>query len=173
MEKITVKVDDKEYNCIVPNGNDNIIINDKPQTIKILKKITSTVYSISVNNRVFIVDLQEKENDFMQVYADGFMFDVEVTNESKKLIKKYLKEYGGDTDSGYAQIKAPMPGMVIKVHINVGDTVNKGDKILIIEAMKMENAVSSPISGVVKTVNAIEGKGVEKDELLIEIEGNK
>ncbi len=173
MENITVQVDDKEYNCQIPNGDDEIVVNGKTQTIKILKKITSTVYSISVNNRVFIVDLQEKDNDMMQVYSDGFMFDVEVTNESKKLIKQYLKEYGGDTDSGYAQIKAPMPGMVIKVHVNVGDEVRKGDKILIIEAMKMENAVSSPINGVVKTVNAVEGKGVEKDELLIEIEGNK
>ena len=172
MEKITINVDDREYNCIIPNGDDEIIINDKPRQIKILKKISSTVYSVSVDNRLFIVDLQQKENDIMQVYADGFMFDVEVTNESKRLIKKYLKESGAGQAIGYAQIKAPMPGLVIKMQVAEGDIVQKGDKVLIIEAMKMENAVSAPIAGTVKTVNTSEGKSVEKDELLIEIEGN-
>ena len=157
METITIKVDETEYTAIVPNGDGEIILNGEPLNI-----------NISVDNRVYILDLQNNDSDFIQIYSDGFMFDVEITDEKKRLIKQYLKDTGASDDTGYAMIKAPMPGMLIKVLANVGDQVNKGDKILIIE-----NAVASPISGIVKTVNAVEGKSVEKNQLLIEIESNK
>lgn len=173
METITIKVDETEYTAIVPNGDGEIIVNGEPLNINILKKISGNVYSVSVDNRVYILDLQNNDSDFIQIYSDGFMFDVEITDEKKRIIKQYLKDTGASDDTGYAMIKAPMPGMLIKVLANVGAQVNKGDKILIIEAMKMENAVASPISGIVKTVNAVEGKSVEKNQLLIEIESNK
>jgi biotin carboxyl carrier protein len=172
MEKIIINVDEKEYSAIVSNEDSDIIIDDKKHKIEKLKRIGASVYSLSVDNHLLIVDIQDKKNDIMQIYTDGFMFDAEVTNETKRLIRKYLKESGAGDGSGYAQIKAPMPGMVIKVNVSVGDEVKKGDKIIIIEAMKMENAVAAPIAGIIKTINAVENKSVEKEELLIEIESN-
>jgi len=62
-----------------------------------------------------------------------------------------------------------MPGLVVKVLVSEGDVVKRGDKVVILEAMKMENALSSPISGIVKKVFALEGKTVEKDAILVEI----
>lgn len=173
METININVDDTEYTAVIPNGDGEIILNDKPVNVKILSKIGKTVYSVSVDNQLYIVDIQDKDNDFIQIYTDGFMFEVELTNEKKKLIQQYLKDTGAGEDTGYAQVKAPMPGLVIKIPVSIGDEVKKGDNIIIIEAMKMENAISSPISGVIKTINATEGKSVEKAELLIEIESNK
>jgi biotin carboxyl carrier protein len=66
------------------------------------------------------------------------------------------------------EVKAPMPGMVLNILVNEGDTVKKGDALLILEAMKMENIIKSPSDGVIKKVAAIKGTAVEKNQLLIQ-----
>ncbi len=66
------------------------------------------------------------------------------------------------------EIKAPMPGMVLKVLVNEGDEVKKGDALLVLEAMKMENILKSPTDGTVKKIAAIKGVAVEKNQLLIQ-----
>ena len=67
-------------------------------------------------------------------------------------------------------VKAPMPGMVIKYEKNVGDLVNEGETVVVIEAMKMENALPSPASGVIKAVNYKSGDSVAKGAVLAVIE---
>ncbi len=67
-------------------------------------------------------------------------------------------------------IKAPMPGMIIKYEKNVGDRVNEGETVVIIEAMKMENALPAPASGVLTSINCKSGDSVAKDDLLAMIE---
>jgi biotin carboxyl carrier protein len=65
-------------------------------------------------------------------------------------------------------IKAPMPGMVLKVLVKEGDSVKKGDALLVLEAMKMENILKSPTDGTVKKIAAVQGVAVEKNQLLIQ-----
>jgi biotin carboxyl carrier protein len=68
------------------------------------------------------------------------------------------------------EIKAPMPGLVLEVSVEVGQTVQKGDKILILEAMKMENVLKAAGDGVVKAIRVAKGTPVEKGFVLIEME---
>ena len=65
-------------------------------------------------------------------------------------------------------IKAPMPGMVLNILVNEGDTVKKGDALLVLEAMKMENILKSPSDGVIKKIAVNKGVAVEKNQLLIQ-----
>ena len=65
------------------------------------------------------------------------------------------------------EIKAPMPGLVLEVKVNEGDTVKKGDAILVLEAMKMENNIKSPTDGIVKKIHVKKGMAVEKNQVLI------
>jgi oxaloacetate decarboxylase alpha subunit/pyruvate carboxylase subunit B len=67
-------------------------------------------------------------------------------------------------------VTAPMPGMVIKYDKNVGDSINEGETIVVIEAMKMENALPAPASGVVKAINFSSGDSVAKGDVLAVIE---
>src|SRR5690606_41957896 len=67
-------------------------------------------------------------------------------------------------------IKAPMPGMVLKVLVSPGQAISKGDPVLILEAMKMENVFKAPSDAVVKEVKVTERKAVEKGEILIVLE---
>ncbi len=66
------------------------------------------------------------------------------------------------------EVKAPMPGMVLNILVKEGDAVKKGDALLVLEAMKMENILKSPSDGIVKKIAAIKGSAVEKNQLLIQ-----
>jgi biotin carboxyl carrier protein len=65
-------------------------------------------------------------------------------------------------------IKAPMPGMVLSVLVSEGQEVKKGDSLIVLEAMKMENILKSPADGIIKKVVANKGTAVEKNQLLIQ-----
>ncbi|MBC7426125.1 MAG: biotin/lipoyl-binding protein [Bacteroidia bacterium] len=66
-------------------------------------------------------------------------------------------------------IKAPMPGLVLSIKVKPGDTIKKGDPLLILEAMKMENIIKSPGEGVVKSIAVGEKQAVDKNQVLIEL----
>lgn len=66
------------------------------------------------------------------------------------------------------EIKAPMPGLIFDIKVKIGDEVMKGDPVLILEAMKMENILKSPGDGVVKTIKIKKGDSVEKNQVLIQ-----
>lgn len=77
----------------------------------------------------------------------------------------------GDSQAdGFAEIKTAMPGKVVRVLAAEGDAVEKGDGIVVVEAMKMQNELKSPITGTVKTVTAVEGATVSAGEVLATIE---
>ena len=63
-------------------------------------------------------------------------------------------------------IKAPMPGMIIRYEKNVGDMVNEGETVVVIEAMKMENALPSPVTGVIKAIHSKSGDSVARGDVL-------
>ena len=65
------------------------------------------------------------------------------------------------------EIKAPMPGKILEIRVKEGDSVNEGDVLLILEAMKMENEIMAPVSGVVKGIYVSTGQMVDTDDLLI------
>lgn len=80
------------------------------------------------------------------------------------------KEKPASAATAGTPLTAPMPGMIIKYEKNVGDSVNEGETIVVIEAMKMENALPAPSSGVLKAVNYNSGDSVAKGDVLAVIE---
>ena len=72
--------------------------------------------------------------------------------------------------AGSTAIKAPMPGTIVKVNVNPGDKVSKGDVLCVLEAMKMENDICAPADGVVATVDAKKGATVATDDILVTID---
>jgi biotin carboxyl carrier protein len=69
--------------------------------------------------------------------------------------------------AGAISVKAPMPGNIIKVNAKVGDSVKKGDVLIVLEAMKMENDICAPEDGTVASIEVAKGATVETDALLI------
>jgi biotin carboxyl carrier protein len=68
-------------------------------------------------------------------------------------------------------VKAPMPGLVVKVITEIGAVVKKGDPLVVVEAMKMENEIKSSVEGKVTDIKVKEKQAVEKNETLVVIEG--
>ena len=67
----------------------------------------------------------------------------------------------------HSSLKAPMPGLVLDVRVEAGQEVKKGDTLLVLEAMKMENSLKSPHDGQILSVEVVKGKAVEKGQLLL------
>lgn len=108
------------------------------------------------------------ENKTAIINVDGFDFSVKMNEPLDQLIAQlgFLKA----NKQSVKDIKSPMPGLVVKVFVEVGQSVNEGDKLLTLEAMKMENILKSTGSGVIKNILVLSGDTVEKNSLLVELE---
>lgn len=170
MEKIKIEVNGTEYNAVIESDNDDIIINGKKFNVHKFRSFTPNITTYLVNNKIMLIEHTPKDKNTSSIIADGFFYDVTVCNEMTEIINKYMASSNADSESGQALVKAPMPGMIVKILVEKGMQVNKGDKILIIEAMKMENSIVAPISGTIKNIHVRENQAVEKEALLTEIE---
>jgi len=102
------------------------------------------------------------------VKVNGTVYDVSVENKLDQLIKNMGFSTG--SSKNVKLIKAPMPGVVLSVNVEVGQEVVEDEPLLVLEAMKMESSLVSPSSGVVKNILVANGNTVEKGQLLIEFE---
>jgi len=102
------------------------------------------------------------------VKVNGSTYQVKLSDHYDQLIKKL--GLAKQSQHKVKDIKAPMPGLVLGVNVEAGQAVKKGDALLILEAMKMENVIKSPGDGVVKNIPVAKGQPVEKGFVLIEME---
>jgi biotin carboxyl carrier protein len=111
-------------------------------------------------------------SDFNQksytVKVNNNNYTVAISNELDLLIKEMGFEVG--LTKQVNAIKAPMPGLILEISVEVGQTVKENDNLIILGAMKMENSFLSPREGVIKTILVNTGDAVEKGQLLIEFE---
>ena len=102
------------------------------------------------------------------LWLDGYRFEAEAVDERTRTIREMSGVAAGPT--GPAPLVAPMPGLVVRVNVQIGDTVQAGQGLVVMEAMKMENELRAQATGRVKSVTAVPGTAVEKGALLIELE---
>lgn len=139
-------------------------------------------FSFTINGNKYSVDIKELEDDQATIQVNGTEYLVEIEQERKKAVKtpKLVREsvvrQPGEgnikkkVSSGGFPVEAPLPGNIFKLKVKVGDTVAKGDSLLILEAMKMENEVLADQAGVVKDIKVKEGDSVLQNDLLLVIE---
>lgn len=123
------------------------------------------VDSKSIEAQLVSFDRQSKS---VIVNVGGKEFTVEIKDELDALVDKL--GFTTETASVIKDIKAPMPGLVLELLVNIGDSVEKGTQLLILEAMKMENVLKSQGEGVIKQIEVKTGDAVEKNQLLIVLE---
>ncbi len=97
----------------------------------------------------------------------GAVVDVEATDERTRHIRSLGGSSRGTAASGV--LKSPMPGLVVRVAVAVGDEVAEGQGLVVLEAMKMENELKAPAAGVVASIRVAVGQTVDKGEVLLEL----
>jgi acetyl/propionyl-CoA carboxylase alpha subunit len=102
------------------------------------------------------------------LWVDGYRFDTEALDERTRAIRDLSA--ANTAPLGPAPIKAPMPGLIVRINVKVGDTVEAGQGVVVMEAMKMENELRATSAGTVKSVEVVPGAAVEKGALLVSLE---
>ena len=126
----------------------HVLKDNKPYKAEIISAdFISKKYTVKVNNNTY---------------------EVAISGALDELIKSMGIERG--RTKLVNAIKAPMPGLILEINVEVGQTVKENDPLLILEAMKMENSFLSPRNGVIKSIAVEKGHAVDKGQLLIEFE---
>lgn len=128
-------------------GSYHLLMGGKTHSVEVLEADrTSKQYVLRINGKTVNVGLRDRFDD---------------------LLKRLGMDGGGSQKTGH--LKAPMPGLVVDVPVTEGQTIAKGDTLLVLEAMKMENALKAAADATVKKILVNKGQAVEKNTVLIEL----
>ena len=136
-------------------------------------------FSFIIGGQKYDTTVKEKEPNIAEVVVNGTSFIVEFKKNESKKVKAARTAAPATTTTvaaapaqpaGAATVKSPLPGSIVKVMVKPGDSVKKGDTLLTMESMKMENIVASEYTGTVKNVLVQPGQNVMQDDKLVEIE---
>lgn len=163
MHQVTVN---EKYSFLVETENKQLKVNN--EVIELDQIILNQNSShILYQNKSYLVEVVEliKEDKKAIIKINGNIYTLGIEDQYDQL----LKQLGMDNlaVNKILQVKAPMPGLVLSVLVAEGDEVKKGDSLLVLEAMKMENMIKSPTDGFIKKIEVKQGNTVEKNELLI------
>ena len=119
------------------------------------------------NNKSKLVSVKEVNHELKryQIQIDGRTYQVKISDAvDQQILKMNLKS---KKSNQLKELRAPMPGLVRQVNVQVGDQVDSGDVLFILEAMKMENVLKSPVNGLVSDLFVKPGESVEKNQILL------
>lgn len=130
-----------------------------------IREIAPRTYSVMEGGRHYDVRIHECGNGIFDVAVNGVAHQVTVTDP-----RRWTPGGGASDTSGPRKVKASMPGKVVKLLVQEGDEVEAAQGLVIVEAMKMQNAMKSPKAGRVAVIEVAEGGSVAAGETLVVIE---
>jgi biotin carboxyl carrier protein len=132
-------------------------------------KLGPNKYHVIINHQSFTIELLEKSDNqkTMSILVNGVKQEVSIKDKYDNLLSELGMDKMLQTKANV--VKAPMPGLVLRIIAKEGDTVKKGDGILVLEAMKMENVIKADGDGTIKRICVSEKQAVEKNTLLVEL----
>jgi len=132
-------------------------------------KIDSSHFQILHDQKSFNAELIEAnfQKKIFRIKINGNHYKINVADRFDQLVEHLGLSVV--TSKKIKDIKAPMPGLVLDVSVAAGQEINKGDKLVILEAMKMENVIKSEGEGIIKEIHVEKGTTVDKGQMLIEM----
>ncbi len=138
-------------------------------------------FSFTISGNKYDVHLKDIEENIAQLDVNGTTYEVQIHQEVKKaktpmLVRKPVARKQGEgfitkkPSVGASKVNAPLPGNIFKVLVSEGDVIKKGDVLLIMEAMKMENNVLAEKDGTIASIKVSVGDAVLQNDVLIEME---
>lgn len=166
MNDLIVSVGNKKRTIgILPD--DKIILDGKEFNVN-LSKVSDYLYLIKINECVYEVTTVKKSSNEFFFTIDGRNYEVTARTALQERANEVLKQK--ELHAKIDSIKAPMPGLILKISKNIGEHINIGEPLIVLEAMKMENEIRSPSSGTITEIHYKQGDSVEKDAVILKIE---
>jgi len=150
----------------VRREGDELRVDGVPIEVDLAPGIGAPVRSFRVGGRSLRVLPERDAQGGWTLEIDGVPHKVEVLDRAQDSARAAKKAAGGS--SGPSPLKAPMPGLVVRVEVAPGDVVQAGQGVVIVEAMKMENELKAPVAGRVTVIKVKEGTTVERGQVLVE-----
>jgi pyruvate carboxylase subunit B len=166
--KYVVEINGERHDVNVGDGK--ATVDGQPEALADLSDIEgSPVRMIRIGDEVFRVVAEKREGrGRYSLWVDGYRFEVEALDERRRALRDLTASAAGPT--GPAPIIAPMPGLIVRVNVAPGDTVEAGQGVVVMEAMKMENELRATGPGKVRSVEVTPGTAVEKGAILVALE---
>lgn len=164
--KYEINAQERSLQVDFDSTSDQLMIQTEGQSFNFQAiQIQPGVYSVLIDNRSFVVGVCPNESN--RVNVNGTPIKLELLDA----VHVHLRELGWDAqlEEKEGLINAQIPGLITKIFHAPDDVVHKGDPLFLIEAMKMENEIKSPVDGIVKRIGVTEGQTVEKGTNIIEI----
>ena len=152
----------------VTTGGAGIRIGDRTMNARLadVEGTPVTVLTIGIEVHRVVMHRGPQRGQYA-LWIDGHRYEVEALDERTRAIRDLSSE--GSRPAGPAPLVAPMPGMIVRVNVQVGDTVEPGASLVVMEAMKMENELRAQSTGTVRAVRVQAGAAVEKGAVLVEL----
>ena len=144
----------------------DVSVDDEPSVRVDAFQNPRSVYSVLLGARQYEGSVDELEDGTLDIHVGTSAFEFTATDARRML----LAGAGSAVATGVQTLRAQMPGRIVKLLVRPGESVQAGQGMVVIEAMKMENEIRSPIHGTVTEVAVREGDAVDTDELLIVVE---
>ena len=122
-------------------------------------------FMVKVGDKTFPVEVEEVQEEMAEMQATPA-----VAAEVRTVTAEVTPRPQARVETATGAIRSPLPGKVVSIKCSVGDSVKAGDTVLVLESMKMENAIMAPKSGRVKEIPIAEGANVAIDDVLLVIE---
>ncbi len=163
--KYVTTIDDQEYTIEILDEH-HVLVNNVRHVIDLESVGGQPIYSLLVGGRSFEVHVYPAESGY-QVLVHGNLYLARVEDERERRLRAALA--GAEPENREFHLKAPMPGLVVAVPVQEGEVVEKGDVLLILESMKMQNELKSPRAGKVSRVRIKAGDSVEQKQTLLSV----
>ncbi len=163
----SVTIGDRTFE--VDLGGDTPRVDGQPIEAELARVPNTPVRHLLADGRSFgLVAKSGASRGAWELHLDGHRFEVEVIDERTRAIRQMTG--GGAGAQGPKPVRAPMPGLVVRVAVEPGQSVSAGQGVVIVEAMKMENELKAEAAGVVARIHVQEGQAVDKGAVLVEFE---
>jgi len=165
--KYFVRIGDAEHEVVI--DGERVTLDGVEATGHVVDVEKTPIRMVTVGTEVHrVVARRGGSRGAYTLWVDGFRFEVEALDERARAIRELSGNAAAAT--GPAPLVAPMPGLIVRVNVAVGDVVQAGQGLVVMEAMKMENELRAMVGGTVKRVAVAAGTAVEKGALLLELE---
>lgn len=167
MNQFELELSGESHKVEISSDHQNATIDGRNVSFQILSDQDERLL-VRLGTKVYKVTNSSTNGTLVNFFLDGKPVEVSVKDEHQLLLEKL--GFTAQKSATEGIVNAPMPGKILDILVDEGDEVSDGTSLLVLEAMKMENELKSPVKGVVKSLNVKKNESVEKNQKLLEIE---